>query len=221
MFNIFKRKHKVIPVTEPVTNFDGARLKRGNSYLVKEPKPDKGFKIFTKLVKGICAECLQTEFSFTCENIGCEECTLSCPCKYCKYTRAQGLCFTTDSPEQVRQKYLLQTTPIFWISKHGKESINPASLEIMAGMIKEFLRKSKNPIVLLDGLEYLIIANSFIPVLKFLHDIREWVILHKAVFILPVSPAAFVEKELALLERNMEQVYFEDNNFSKSIIIKP
>ncbi len=92
------------------------------------------------------------------------------------------------------------------MSKYGKESINPCDLEIMAGMIKEFLRKSKNPVVLLDGLEYLTIANCFIPVLKFVYDIREWVILHRAVFILPVSPAALDEKELALIERNMEVV---------------
>lgn len=205
MFNIFRRKPKVIPVTEPVANFDGVRLKRGNSYLVKEPKGEACFEIFAAMVKGTCAECTYPE-AFPCESIGCKECTLVCPCKHCMHIRAQGLCFTIDFPEEIRQQYLLQTTPVFWISKHGNESINPANLEILAGMIKEFLRKSRNPIILLDCLEYLIITNGFIPVLKFLHDIREWVVLQKAVFILPVSPAALDEKELALIERNMEVV---------------
>lgn len=207
MLKIFKRKPKVIPATEPVTNFDGARLKRGNSYLVKEPKGETSFEIFAAIVKGICEECKHSE-AFPCESIGCGECTLVCPCKHCIHARTQGLCFTIHFPEEIRQQHLLQTTPIFWISKHGNESINPTNLEIMAGMIKEFLRKSKNPIVLLDGLEYLIIMNDFIPVLKFVYDIREWVILQKAVFILPASSAALEEKQLALIERNLKELDF-------------
>lgn len=204
MFKILKRRLKVTPATEPVAvNFEGYRLKRGSCYLVKEPKPEKSFEIFTNMIKGICAECEQRE-AFPCESIGCEECTLSCPCNHCTRTRAQGLCLTMDSPEEARQKHLLQTTPIFWISKHGNDCISPSNLEIMAGMIDGFLRKSKNPVVLLDGLEYLITTNGFIPVLRFLHDIREWVILNRAIFILPVSTAALEEKELSLIERNME-----------------
>lgn len=205
MFNIFKKKPKVIPVTEPVADFGGYRLKRGNCYLVKEPKPERSFEIFAAMVKGICADCEHSE-AFPCESIGCRECTLHCPCKHCAHTRAQGLCLTMDSSEEIRQKHLLQTTPIFWMSKYGKESINPCNLEIMAGMIKEFLRKSKNPVVLQDGLEYLVTTNGFIPVLKFVYDIRELVILHKAVFILPVRPDTLEDKELALIERNMEVV---------------
>ena len=207
VLNIFKRKPKVIPVTEPVANFEGYRLKRGKSYLVDQPKPDASFEIFTSMIKGTCAECVQTE-AFPCESIGCEKCTMSCSCNHCMHARAQGLCFTMDSPDEIRVKYLLQTTPIFWISKHGSESINPANLEIMAGMIKDFFRKSKNPIVLLDCLEYLIITNGFIPVLKFLYDIREWVILKNAIFILPFSPATLEEREFALIERMMDRVNF-------------
>ncbi len=212
----FKRRPKVVPATELMTNFDGCRLKRGGSYLVKEQKPERSFEIFTNMVKGICAECPRTE-AFPCESIVCTECTLSCPCKHCKYTRAQGLCLAMDPPEVLRHRYLLQTTPVFWISKHGKGSINPANLEIMAGMINDFFRSSKNPVVLLDGIEYLIVTNGFIPVLKFLHDLREWTILHTAIFILPLNPAALDEKELALIERNMQPLDF--SSMYLSIII--
>jgi hypothetical protein len=207
MLKFFKRKPEVVPVTEPVANFKGHKIRRGRSYLVKEPKSEGSFEIFASMIKSTCAECAQTE-AFPCESIGCEKCTLLCPCKLCTQSRAQGLCFTMDSPEEVRQRHLLQTTLIFWISKHGSGNINPASLEIMAGMINDFFRRSKNPIVLLDGIEYLITTNGFDPVLKFLHDIREWVILQKAIFILPVSPAALEEKEYALIERIMDQVDF-------------
>ncbi|VVB88339.1 Uncharacterised protein [uncultured archaeon] len=201
----FKKIPKIVLSTERITNFNGPGLRRGESYLIKEPKPERSFQIFTNMVKGICMECPQKE-AFPCESIGCNECTFSCPCKRCGHARAQGLCFTRDPPEGLRERYLLQTTPIFWISKHGTGSVYPASLEIMVGMINEFIRMSKNPIILLDGLEFLCIMNGFIPVIKFLHDIRDRVILNGAILILPLDPAALDKKELALIERNMKAV---------------
>lgn len=201
----FKKKLKVIPATEQITNFYGIRLKKGESYLIKEQKPEHSLGIFANIVKGICTECPQTE-AFPCESIGCTECTFSCLCKLCEHARAQGLCFTMDPPSELRQKYLLQTTPIFWISKYGADSINPTNLEIIASVINEFMKKSKNPVILLDGLEFLCIMNGFIPVLKFLHDIRDRVILQKAILIMPLNPTTLDEKELALIERNMQSV---------------
>jgi len=201
----FKKGPRVVPSTEKITNFFGFKIKRGESYIIKEPKPERSFEIFVNMVKSICSECPQRG-AFPCESIGCMECTFSCPCKSCKDTRAQGLCFTMDHPENLRQRYLLQTTPIFWISKYGEGSINPANPGIIANMIHEFIRTSKNPVVLLEGIEFLCIMNGFIPVLKFLHDIRDIILLNKAILILPLNPAALDEKELALIERNMQSV---------------
>jgi hypothetical protein len=196
---------EVTPVTEPLNNVTFHELNRGNCYVVKEQKPDFSFHIFSALVKGRCQEC-DHPGAFPCESIGCEECTLVCPCKECDHLRAQGLCFTMHSPEMLRDKHLLQTTPIFWISNHGTDIVCPTCIEMMANMIQGFLRKSKNPVILLDGLEYLIVANGFAPTLKFLRDIQEWIILQKAILILPLSPAALDRKELALIERDMQEV---------------
>ena len=72
-----------------------------------------------------------------------------------------------------------------------------------------FLKKSETPVVLLDGTEYLIVANGFNPVLKFLHDVREWAVVYKAIFVLPISPAALDERELAIIERHMNVIDFD------------
>jgi hypothetical protein len=205
IFDIFRRKQHVIPVTEPIANFNGARVERGRSYVVKEIRSDSAFHIFVSIIRSACAECRHPE-TFPCESIGCEICTLSCSCKKCIYSRAQGVCFTTRSPVEIREKYLIQTTPIFWISKHGPGSVNPADLEIMAGRINDFFRLSNNPVVMLDGIEYLVITNGFIPVLKFLHDIREMVILKKAIFILPLCPATLDDRENALIEKLCDEI---------------
>ncbi len=194
-----------MPVTEPLNHRACRDLARGSGYLVKESKTELGFEIFTSLVKGRCLNCSHHE-AFPCESIGCESCTLFCNCKGCKYSRAQGLCFTMHSPVDIRLKYTLQTTPIFWISNRGHRSISPTSLELIADTINRFLKQSKNPIILLDGIEYLIFANGSAPVLRFIRDIEELTILQNAILILPVNPAALEEKELALIERNMKEI---------------
>lgn len=200
----------MIPVTEPIAKFDGVKLERGKSYVVKETRSDSAYHIFVSIIRSACAECGHPE-TFPCESIGCEICTMSCSCKKCIYSRAQGVCFTTRSPIEIREKYLIQTTPIFWISKHGNEAVNPADLEIMAGRINDFFKRSKNPVVMLDGIEYLVITNGFIQVLKFLHDIREMVILKKAIFILPLCPATLDDRENAFIQKLCDDI--NQNNF--------
>ncbi|TRZ67788.1 MAG: DUF835 domain-containing protein [Methanothrix sp.] len=199
---LIQKKPEVIPATEPLNSVDYHELNRGNCYLVKEPKPKLSFEVFAATIKGKCPDCDHPE-AFPCESIGCEECTLACPCKACRHTRAQGLCITMRSPETIRDEYFLQTTPIFWISKHGADSICPTCLEMAANMIYGFLKRSKNPVVLLDGLEYLIVANGFASTLKFLRDVQEWVVLQEAIFVLPISPVAIEKRALALIERDM------------------
>jgi hypothetical protein len=200
-----KPKPEVTPALEAVNHLAPAEWARGSSYLVKEQKANFSLEIFASLVKGMCTDCHRPE-AFPCESIGCDGCTLLCPCKGCKEIRAQGLCLTMSSPEEIRQEHVLQTTPILWISSHGEDSISPSGLEVMAEIIGRFLKKSKNAVVLLDGVEYMIVTSGFIPVLRFLRDVQEGMILNSGILILPVNPAALQEREMALIGRNMREV---------------
>ena len=200
-----RKKLDVIPVTEPLNHMTSHEMKRGFSYLIKEKDAKNSFEIFKSLVKGRCPDCSYPE-AFPCESIGCEECTLPCTCKGCKNIRAQGLCFSLRPNEDIRQNYLLQTTPIFWISNHGQDSVSPSGLEVMANMIVQFLKKSRNPVVLLDGFEYLVLTNGFIPVFRLLRDVQEWIAIYRAIFLLPINPIAIEKKEMALVERCMEVI---------------
>lgn len=205
ILNRLKIRPAVIPATEPLNSRACRDLAKGSSYLVKEPKAEFSFDLFVSLVKGRCSDCEYLD-SFPCESIGCERCEIACSCKGCNHCRAQGLCFTMHSPQEIRLRYALQTTPIFWISNHGSQSINPIDLEVIADIITKFLKQSRNPVVLLDGIEHLIFENGSAPVLRLLRDIEEWIILQKAILILPVNPIAVELKELALIERNMEEL---------------
>jgi hypothetical protein len=200
-----KIAHAVVPTTEPLNSHVCRDLTKGSCYLVKEQKAEVGFELFVSLVKGRCNDCDYLD-SFPCESIGCERCKLPCPCKICKHSRAQGLCFTMHSPQDIRLRYALQTTPIFWISNHGPQSISPMSLEVIADIATKFLKQSKNPVILLDAVEHLIFENGSAPVLRLLRDIQELIIMQKAILIVPVNPEAIEKKELALMERNMNEL---------------
>lgn len=200
-----KIAHAVVPTTEPLNSHVSRDLTKGSSYLVKEQKAEIGFELFVSLVKGRCIDCDYLD-SFPCESIGCERCKLPCTCKVCKHSRAQGLCFTMHSPQDIRLRFALQTTPIFWISNHGPQSISPMGLEVIADIAIKFLKQSKNPVILLDGIEHLIFENGSAPVLRLLRDIQEWIIMQRAILIVPVNPEAIEKKELALMERNMSEL---------------
>lgn len=77
---------------------------------------------------------------------------------------------------------------------------------VLANIISQFLKKSGNPVILLDGLEYLITTNGFSLTLRFLHDLWEMIALNKGILIMPLSEDTLEKKEVALLERYSEEI---------------
>ncbi len=118
-----------------------------------------------------------------------------------------GLCVTRQFPEKVRDAFELGETRILWLSHTpGKDHHNPTSIGTLATVISSFIERYKKCIVLIDGLEYLVINNGFQQVLRFVEHINEQVMQSKSTVLIPISPNAFSEQELALLERNVETI---------------
>lgn len=169
-YAIFKYKLFVIePITEePKLTETVYDLPAGNSYLMKEPKAEKSFEIFTDLVThGI-----------------------------------EGFCITRLHPSIVRKRYGLEKTPILWLSRQERleDCITPSSLGVLADTIADFVGKSWNSVVLLDGLEYLILNTDFSRILKMCYDIDKTIREKKSRLILSVNPLLLEKDEIALLE---------------------
>jgi chromosomal replication initiator protein DnaA len=155
----------------------------GVTILVKEEKPERGFKFFEKLV------------------------TLG----------VSGLCITRMHPDKVVRDYNINKKSIIWLSKSPAQfSVSPTNLGKLAYTIVQFLKKHKDkrPVVLLEGLEYLISNNNFAKVLRFVDDTHETIVLNQAILILPISPSTYSVKELTLLERNTKP--FDDAYISRA-----
>ena len=118
-----------------------------------------------------------------------------------------GLCVTRQFPDKVRDVFDLRDTRVLWLSHTpGKDHHNPTSIGTLATVISSFIERYKKCVVLIDGLEYLVINNGFQQVLRFAEHINEQVMQSRSIVLIPISPSAFAEKELALLERNVEVI---------------
>ena len=200
----------VSPVAERLVSSTKSqyRLLRRLVYLVEEPKPDFAFKMFTDILKGRCYDCEEDE-SFPCESIDCTACGLPCPCRTCvKYkSRTQGLIVTRQFPNEVRKKHYIQTTPIIWLSTvQGKDNMDPAKLALLTDYLVNFMESSKNGVVLVEGVEYLLISNDFQRLLRAVDTWTESAMTSRSRLIVSVDRKAFDSKELALLERGRETV---------------
>jgi len=123
-------------------------------------------------------------------------------------TGLPGLCVTRQYPERVRREHNLRDARVIWLSHTpGDDYNNPTALGVLTKTVCKFIEDSGGEAaVLIDGLEYLIVNNGFLQTLMFVEQVNEFVMQRKAVVLLPVSPDALEEKELALLERNLEIV---------------
>jgi len=120
---------------------------------------------------------------------------------------APGLCVTRQYPNKVRDSFDLGETRIIWLSHTpGKDHHNPTSIGTLATVISSFIERYEKCTVIIDGLEYLVINNGFQQVLRFVEHINEQVMQSRSTVLVPISPNAFSEKELALLERNVEVI---------------
>jgi two-component system cell cycle response regulator len=154
-------------------------LSPGRSYVIEESPPDVSFDAFTNLVSTL------------------DE----------KGKKTYGLMLTRQHPDLVRQKYGLESTSIYWLAtKAGDGVISPTNLSILAQTMVKFAEGHDDGVILLDGVEYLISNNDFNKVLKMIDQVNDNISQSGSRLILPVDPRALDQKELALLQRNMERL---------------
>ncbi|HUU07491.1 MAG TPA: DUF835 domain-containing protein [Thermoplasmata archaeon] len=198
------------PTTEKSASSSKAsyNLRHRFVYLVEEEKPDFAFHLFTDILRGRCYDCANDD-SFPCESLDCSTCKLPCPCRECKRyrSRAEGLIVTRQYPNDIRTRYYLQTTPMIWLSTvAGKDNMDPAKLSVITDILVNFMERSNNGILLVDGVEYLMTSNDFPKVLRAVDRWTESAMTSSSRIIMSIDPRAFDEKELALLEKNKEVV---------------
>ncbi len=119
-----------------------------------------------------------------------------------------GLCLTRMNPSKLRSGFKVEEASLLWLTdrESEKESTVPPSLESIMYIIEEFLDREEKTIMLIDGMEYLVSNNQFNPVLRFLRRLIDKISESEAILLISISPDTLEEKELKLLERELEPV---------------
>ncbi len=124
---------------------------------------------------------------------------------------ASGLIITRLHPEEVRSRFEIGSSPVHWLSRaFTKESMSPTNLGGLADEIAIFVEGEKDPVVLLDGVEYLIIQNDLQKVVKFISTVRDCVAMHKARMLIPFNLQSVDESGRALLTRDLHIIEWND-----------
>jgi len=120
--------------------------------------------------------------------------------------KVPGIVISRLYPDRVRRERGLTGVRVIWLSHTpGEDFHNPTAIATLGKLVERFVEDNHGEgAVLLDGIEYLIINNGFLQTLMFIEHLNEFVMPRRAVLLLPVSPDTLDEKELALLERNVE-----------------
>jgi hypothetical protein len=118
----------------------------------------------------------------------------------------QGLCITRENPRKVRELYALSNTQIFWLTDFNVRGRVTENLLELSLLIAGFVNVAKNPIVLLDGVEYLASRNGFEATYRFIQTKRDNIAAADGIMIIPVHPEAFPTQQLALLKGELKQL---------------
>ncbi len=122
----------------------------------------------------------------------------------------EGLCITRTYPDLIRKQYGLSKTPIIWLTQTPTEKfkyIKPTSLVQLENILEEFMKESRENLIMIDGVEYLITQNNFSEVLKFFQTLFEKVALMDSILVLPLNHTTMDSKEFNLLVENMEELH--------------
>jgi len=157
----------------------------GRGYIVEDPTSARTFEMFAKLISAREGEGVRT-----------------------------GYVLSRQHPSQIRARYILGDTPITWITSTAGESvIDPAKASLLAHGVMKFLSKSKNGIVLLDGIESIILNNNFDRSMRMLEQLNDFVMQYRGVLLVPIDPKTFDSRELAVISRNFGMIVAGDSSF--------
>ncbi len=120
-----------------------------------------------------------------------------------------GLCMSTTFPEKVRREYGLPDVELYWVSdtNPGPRTLDPKRLdfEIMRAL-SNFVKNNKGAAIVLDGLEYLVVENSFDRVLKFIKKVNDLASVHDVTMFVPVTSTGLGPEEMTLLRKEFDKV---------------
>jgi two-component system cell cycle response regulator len=118
-----------------------------------------------------------------------------------------GLYITRHHPKHINRRFETNGMDIIWLSNTmGENYLDPHNLSSLLNIIKSFVEKNERTIILLDGVEYLMINNVYLRLVKLIEQVKDLVILSNSILLISLDDRAFEPKELSLLEKGLKAI---------------
>ena len=115
-----------------------------------------------------------------------------------------GFVISRAYPERLRKKYKLVKTPMMWLSRSEIEnSISSDDLFELELIVEGFTKKSKESVILFDGLEYLMTQTNFEKVLRYMQELKDIAIINNSRLIIFLNKDSLSLREYSMLEREV------------------
>jgi len=117
-----------------------------------------------------------------------------------------GLLVTREYPSKVRKEHKLSTTPVVWLTyEREKSAVPPYDLESLNNVIRSFINNERQSVVLVNGMEYLILHNSFDIVLKFVQSIVDVVVQTNSRLLISIDALSINEQQYHQLRSEIDE----------------
>ena len=119
----------------------------------------------------------------------------------------EGLCLSRYNPENLLERYSIPPETVIWLtqkSEPGFRTVDPTNFPRLSSMISDFLDRANYPVILLEGMGYLITQSNYETVLRFVQFQRDEIALKNAIMLIHIDPLSLDTKELHRLASEME-----------------
>jgi Na+/proline symporter len=119
----------------------------------------------------------------------------------------EGLCLSRYNPKTLNERYNVPEDAVIWLtqkSEPGYRTVDPTNFPRLSSMISDFLGRASYPIILLEGMGYLITQSNYETVLRFVQSQRDEIALKNAIMLVHIDPLSLDTKELHRLGSEME-----------------
>jgi len=119
----------------------------------------------------------------------------------------EGLCLSRYNPETLHERYGIPLETMIWLtqkSEPGYRTVDPTNFPRLSSMISDFLARARYPVILLEGMGYLITQSNYETVLRFVQSERDEIALKNAIMLVHIDPLSLDTKELHRLTSEME-----------------
>lgn len=118
-----------------------------------------------------------------------------------------GLCMSRYNPATLSERFNVPTDTVIWLtqkSEPGYKTVDPTNFPRLSSIISDFLARANYPIILLEGMGYLITQSNYETVLRFVQSQRDEIALKNAIMLVHIDPLSLDTKELHRLSSEME-----------------